>query len=60
MLAVLISLLNAYAIGIGRVRGRSWIVLLFLLANLLPQEALLYPLYYMFKSVRPLRHRAGR
>ncbi|MDY0908690.1 carbohydrate ABC transporter permease [Microbacterium sp. CFBP9034] len=51
VLAVVISLLNAFAIGIGRVRGRSWIVLLFLMANLLPQEALLYPLYYMFKSV---------
>ncbi|WP_413782925.1 carbohydrate ABC transporter permease [Microbacterium sp. YJN-G] len=51
VLAVLISMLNAFAIGIGRVRGRSWIVLLFLLANLLPQEALLYPLYYMFKNV---------
>lgn len=50
VLAVLISVLNAFAIGIGRVRGRTWIVLLFLLANLLPQEALLYPLYYMFKS----------
>jgi len=51
VLAVLISVLNAFAIGIGRVRGRSWIVLLFLLANLLPQEALLYPLYYMFREV---------
>jgi raffinose/stachyose/melibiose transport system permease protein len=51
VLAVLISMLNAFAIGIGRVRGRTWIVLLFLMANLLPQEALLYPLYYMFKSV---------
>jgi raffinose/stachyose/melibiose transport system permease protein len=51
VLAVLISMLNAFAIGIGRVRGKSWIVLLFLLANLLPQEALLYPLYYMFKAI---------
>lgn len=51
VLAVLISMLNAFAIGIGRVRGRAWIVLLFLLANLLPQEALLYPLYYMFKEI---------
>ena len=49
--AVLLSVLNAFAIGIGRVRGRTWVVLLFLLANLLPQEALLYPLYYMFKAV---------
>lgn len=51
VLAVGISMFNAFAIGIGRVRGRSWIVLLFLMANLLPQEALLYPLYYMFKEV---------
>ena len=51
VLAVLISMLNAFAIVIGRVRGRTWIVLLFLMANLLPQEALLYPLYYMFKEV---------
>ncbi|MEF2975868.1 carbohydrate ABC transporter permease [Subtercola sp. YIM 133946] len=49
--AVVISVLNAYAIGIGRVRGRTWIVVLFLLANVLPQEALLYPLYFMFKQV---------
>ncbi|MGO4783144.1 carbohydrate ABC transporter permease [Cryobacterium sp. W22_MBD10_FK3] len=51
VLAVLISLLNAFALGIGRVRGRTWIVLLILLANMLPQEVLLYPLYFMFKSV---------
>jgi len=51
ILAVLVSLLNAFALGIGRVRGRTWIVLLILLANMLPQEVLLYPLYFMFKSV---------
>ncbi|NRD08619.1 carbohydrate ABC transporter permease [Rathayibacter agropyri] len=51
ILAVALSVLNAYAIGIGRVKGRSWIIILFLLANMLPQEALLYPLYYMFKAV---------
>jgi raffinose/stachyose/melibiose transport system permease protein len=49
--AVAISLLNAFALGIGRVRGRTWIVLLILLANMLPQEVLLYPLYFMFKTV---------
>lgn len=49
--AVVISVLNAYALGIGRVRGRTWIIILFLLANMLPQEALLYPLYFMFKQV---------
>ena len=49
--AVVISMLNAFALGIGRVRGRTWIVVLILLANMLPQEVLLYPLYFMFKQV---------
>ncbi|MET0590585.1 MAG: carbohydrate ABC transporter permease [Naasia sp.] len=49
--AVLVSILNAFAIGIGRIKGSTWVVLAFLLANLLPQEALLYPLYFMFKEV---------
>jgi raffinose/stachyose/melibiose transport system permease protein len=51
VLAVLVSVLNAYAIGIGRVKGRTWIIILFLVANTIPQEALLYPLYFMFKEV---------
>ncbi|MCK2244979.1 MULTISPECIES: carbohydrate ABC transporter permease [unclassified Crossiella] len=51
VLAVLVSVCNAYALGIGRVRGRVWIVVLFLIANTLPQEALVYPLYYLFKEV---------
>ncbi|WP_405431002.1 carbohydrate ABC transporter permease [Micromonospora sp. NBC_00617] len=51
VLGVVVSLLNAYALGIGRVRGRLWIVGLFLLANMLPQEALIYPLYYVAKEV---------
>ncbi|MGO4689755.1 carbohydrate ABC transporter permease [Glaciibacter sp. 2TAF33] len=51
VLAVLISVLNAYALGIGRVKARVWIIVLFLLANMIPQEALLYPLYFMFKQV---------
>ncbi|GIF66133.1 ABC transporter permease [Asanoa ishikariensis] len=51
VLGVVVSLLNAYALGIGRVKGRLWIVGLFLLANMLPQEALIYPLYYAAKQV---------
>jgi raffinose/stachyose/melibiose transport system permease protein len=51
VLAVLLSMLNAFALGIGRVKGRTWIVVLILLANMLPQEVLLYPLYFMFKEV---------
>jgi raffinose/stachyose/melibiose transport system permease protein len=47
----LVSLLNAYAIGIGRIKGRLWVVMLFLLANMLPQEALIYPLFDMARQV---------
>src|SRR5690606_17679328 len=36
---------------IGRVRGRTSIVVVILLANMLPQEVLLYPLYFMFREV---------
>lgn len=49
--AVALSLLNAYAIGIGRVRGRVGLLAFFMLANLLPHEALAYPLYYIAKAV---------
>lgn len=49
-LATLISLLNAYALGIGRVKGRLSIIACFLLANMLPQEMLVYPLYFMAKE----------
>lgn len=49
--AVVLSVLSAYALGIGRVRGRLWILVAFLLANTLPQEALVYPLYYLAKEV---------
>lgn len=51
VLAVLVSIVTAYALGIGRVRGRLWIIAVFLLANLMPQEALVYPLYYLAKEV---------
>lgn len=51
LLAVILSMFNAFALGIGRVKGRRWIVLLIMLANMLPQEALLYPLYIMFKGM---------
>ena len=51
ILAIIISVLNAYALGIGRVKARLWIIVLFLLANMVPQEALLYPLYSMFKAI---------
>jgi raffinose/stachyose/melibiose transport system permease protein len=48
---VVLSVLNAYAIGIGRIRGRSWVLAFFVLANVLPQESLVYPLYYLAKQL---------
>ncbi len=47
---VLISLLNAYAIGIGKVRGSGPILVILLLGIMVPQESIVYPLYYMAKA----------
>ena len=43
--AVVLSLFNAFAIGVGRVKGNTFLVALFLMANMLPQEVLVYPLF---------------
>jgi raffinose/stachyose/melibiose transport system permease protein len=51
VLGVLLSLFTAYALGIGRVRGRLVLLVVFIMANTLPQEALVYPLYYLSKQV---------
>lgn len=51
LLAIAISLLNAYALGIGRVRGATLFLMFFIVAITLPGESLIYPHYYMFKSV---------
>jgi len=48
VLAVGVSVLNSFAIGIGRVKGRTWIVLVFLMANLVPQEMLFDPLFQLY------------
>jgi raffinose/stachyose/melibiose transport system permease protein len=48
---VLLSLLNAYAIGLGRVKGSHLILAFLLIGFMIPQEALVYPLYVMAKSV---------
>ena len=49
--ATTLSVLNAFALGIGRVRGAIWLLVFFMLANILPNEAVVYPLYYMAKEV---------
>lgn len=51
VLGVLLSVLTSYAIGLGKMRGRFWILALFMIAFTLPQEALIYPIYFMAKAV---------
>lgn len=50
VLACLLSLLNAYALGIGRIKGRVTLLIVFIMAQTLPQEALVYPIYYLSKQ----------
>ena len=47
---VALSVLNAYAIGIGRIRGGRIMLVILLLGIMIPQESLVYPLYYMSKA----------
>ncbi|MFH8248993.1 carbohydrate ABC transporter permease [Microbacterium sp. B2969] len=51
LLAAALSLLSAYAIGIGRIKGRVWILAVFMLAFTIPQEALIYPLFMLARDV---------
>ena len=51
VLAVVLSVLNSFAIGIGRVKGRTWLVLVFLMANLVPQEMLFDPLFKLYDKL---------
>jgi len=48
---IILSTLNAYAIGIGRVKGSRAILVILLLGIMVPQESIVYPLYYMAKAV---------
>lgn len=51
LLSVVLSLFYAYALGIGRVRGSSVIIALFMILTMLPGEGFIYPLFYMFNAV---------
>lgn len=48
--AVILSLLNAFALGVGRVKGRFLFLVFFIIANTVPHESLVYPLYYLSKG----------
>lgn len=56
VLGVLLSVLNSFALGIGRVKGNRWIILLIMLANMMPQEALLYPPLHHVQRGRYLQY----
>ena len=51
IIAVAISLLSAFAIGIGRVKGRVAILAIFMIAFTIPQEALIYPLFHLTQDL---------
>ncbi|MFC5277103.1 carbohydrate ABC transporter permease [Brachybacterium sacelli] len=50
VIGVLFSVLAAYAIGVGRIRMRTGILAILLLATMIPQEALVYPLFYIAQA----------
>lgn len=52
LLGVVISLLNGYALGVGKIKGRWLLLMFFIMAMTLPGEVLIYPLYYGFKAVK--------
>jgi raffinose/stachyose/melibiose transport system permease protein len=51
LITILLSFFSAYAIGIGKVKGRTAFLSLFMVALTIPQEALIYPLYKAAKTV---------
>jgi raffinose/stachyose/melibiose transport system permease protein len=51
ILGVVLSLTSAFAMGIGKIKGTAFLLVLFLLGNFMPQEALVYPLYYFAKAL---------
>ena len=52
VIAVGVSLLNAFALSIGKIKGRALVLLFFMMAMMLPGEALIYPAYYFFKAIK--------
>ena len=51
LITVVLGFLTAYAIGIGKIKGKSWILGIFMVAFTIPQEALIYPLYSAAKQL---------
>jgi len=51
LVVVIISLLNGYAMSILKIPGRVILLFAFMLGMMISQEALEYPLYYVFKQL---------
>lgn len=46
VVAVILSLMSAYPLGVGRVKANGIVLAILLIATMLPHEALIYPLFY--------------
>ncbi len=44
-LSMLIGFFNAFALGVGRVKHRTWVLALALIVFAIPQEAMVYPMF---------------
>jgi raffinose/stachyose/melibiose transport system permease protein len=51
LITIVLSFLSAYAIGIGKIKGRTTILAIFMIALTIPQEAMVYPLYIAAKKL---------
>ncbi|GGD89149.1 carbohydrate ABC transporter permease [Microbacterium murale] len=49
-----LALLASYAIGIGRIRARTTVTAVLLIATMVPHEALIYPLFYGAQATKTL------
>ncbi|GGM35764.1 carbohydrate ABC transporter permease [Microbacterium saperdae] len=49
-----LALLASYAIGIGRIRARTAVTAVLLIATMVPHEALIYPLFYGAQATKTL------
>ena len=49
-----LALLASYAIGIGRIRARTVVTAVLLIATMVPHEALIYPLFYGAQATKTL------
>lgn len=50
-ISVGLSFLTAYAIGIGKVKGKTWILAMFMISFTIPQEAMVYPMLVAAKKL---------